>query len=210
MSKKTKIMALVLCLTVIIAAMPIMAFADDPQPSITITGIDIDVNDNDIDVTVSYNVSAEVGDQITILSTTTTDVITSDNADEVISYIDQFDNPGEGDNEFSFSVSTERLGTATVLYVKMGGTDVLTPGADEEVFAEETIIIYGDVDGDGEVTAYDASLVLQYVVGKYNLDDERAFAAAAVNDGVEVTAYDASLILQYVVNKISLFPIEQD
>lgn len=62
-------------------------------------------------------------------------------------------------------------------------------------------IVSGDVDGDGEITAQDASLILQLVAGKItaeSLIDE----AADVDGDEEVTAQDASLILQHVAGKI--------
>ena len=64
-------------------------------------------------------------------------------------------------------------------------------------------ILIGDVNGDGEITAQDASLVLQLVAKKIEpTDDGIVYDAADVNDDGEVTAQDASLILQYVARKI--------
>jgi len=66
---------------------------------------------------------------------------------------------------------------------------------------------WGDVTGDGHVTAYDASLVLQYVVGliKLSLDEQ---AIADVTGDNTVSALDATLILQYTVGLITQFPVE--
>jgi hypothetical protein len=63
----------------------------------------------------------------------------------------------------------------------------------------------GDVSGNGSVTAYDASLVLQYVVGLRGLSDEDRDVADVTGDG-NVTALDAALILQYTVGLITQFP----
>ena len=68
--------------------------------------------------------------------------------------------------------------------------------------------LYGDVNGDGAVTAYDASLVLQYNVGLIDLAAEQLLAADTNGDGA-VTAYDASLILQLNVGLIESFPAEK-
>ena len=75
-------------------------------------------------------------------------------------------------------------------------------------------IPYGDIDDNGEVESFDASLVLQYAVGI----DPAPFAPLPWEgwrlmrsdvDGNDFTeAYDASLILQYSVGIISSFPIE--
>ena len=61
-------------------------------------------------------------------------------------------------------------------------------------------ILKGDVNGDGQVTAQDASLVLQHVAGKVGLDGADLVAADVNADG-NVTAQDASLILQKVAGK---------
>ncbi|HAP34746.1 MAG TPA: hypothetical protein DCQ28_01945 [Bacteroidetes bacterium] len=67
----------------------------------------------------------------------------------------------------------------------------------------------GDVSLNGQVQAYDASLILKFLV------DNVANPLNTVQQGVAdvsaaggVSAFDASLILQYVVGKISIFPVE--
>ncbi|MBM3240700.1 T9SS type A sorting domain-containing protein [Candidatus Poribacteria bacterium] len=65
----------------------------------------------------------------------------------------------------------------------------------------------GDVSGNGSITAYDASLVLQYIVGLRELSDEDIDAADVTGNGT-VTALDAALILQYTVGLITQFPVE--
>lgn len=65
-------------------------------------------------------------------------------------------------------------------------------------------LMKGDVNGDGTITAQDASLVLQIVAKKINSGTEGViYEAADVNGDGQVTAQDASLILQYVAKKIS-------
>jgi len=68
---------------------------------------------------------------------------------------------------------------------------------------------YGDVSGDGRVTAYDAGLVLQYVVGLRTFTPEQ-ISLADVSGKNGVTAYDAGLILKYVVGLITRFPVQGD
>lgn len=70
--------------------------------------------------------------------------------------------------------------------------------------------IPGDVNDDGTVGAYDAALVLQYVVGLFNMvQDSPQWKAADVSDNGKVTAYDAALILQHSVGLITEFPVEK-
>jgi len=59
------------------------------------------------------------------------------------------------------------------------------------------------VNGDGQVTAQDASLVLQAVAGKIVLSSSQ-MSIADVNGDTSITAQDASLILQKVAGKIEL------
>ncbi|TSA26033.1 T9SS C-terminal target domain-containing protein, partial [bacterium] len=65
----------------------------------------------------------------------------------------------------------------------------------------------GDVSLNGGITAFDASLVLQDVVGSITLNVLQEMVAD-VSAVAGVTAYDASLILQYVVGLIHWFPAE--
>ncbi len=67
--------------------------------------------------------------------------------------------------------------------------------------------IMGDVSQNGAVQAYDASLVLQHVVGSITLNATQQ-QVADVSFAAGITAYDASLILQYVVGIITNFPAE--
>jgi hypothetical protein len=69
------------------------------------------------------------------------------------------------------------------------------------------VIVYGDVNGDGEVTAADATMVLRAVVGLITLDPVQTLAADVSGDGT-VTAGDATLILRYIVGLITEFPVE--
>lgn len=61
----------------------------------------------------------------------------------------------------------------------------------------------GDINGDGEVTAEDALLALQYATRKIGLDEDAILAGDADGDG-HVTAGDALLILQGATGKIVL------
>lgn len=61
--------------------------------------------------------------------------------------------------------------------------------------------ILGDVDGDGQVTSYDALLALQHSVGKNVIPEERLSSADMDDDG-QITSYDALIILQRSVGKI--------
>ncbi len=79
------------------------------------------------------------------------------------------------------------------------------------------IVTYGDVDGNGDVESYDASISLQYFVGMDPIPqidplpwELLRILAADVDGNGSVESYDASLILQYFVGIINVFPVEQN
>lgn len=65
--------------------------------------------------------------------------------------------------------------------------------------------LLGDVSLNGDITAFDASLVLRHSVGSLTLTGD-SLTAAEVSGQNPVSAYDASLILQYVAGSIITFP----
>jgi len=70
--------------------------------------------------------------------------------------------------------------------------------------ASNNNILLGDVDGNGEVQAFDASLTIQYSIGLINLAEWQK-TAGDVDGNSMVQAFDASLILQYVIGLINEF-----
>ncbi len=74
---------------------------------------------------------------------------------------------------------------------------------------------YGDLDENGEIQAFDASVLMQYVVGMNPLPflDPLPWGLQRINAGdvdgnEELQAYDAALILQYSIGLITQFPVE--
>lgn len=111
-----------------------------------------------------------------------------------------------------FEVAEEATGdvelTVQAATVAKNSTD--TPD-DTVVVASGSIdlasVLYGDVDGDTEVTPTDASLVARHAAQLTVLDDEYLTAADVDGDG-EVTPTDASLIARYAAQLITAFPVE--
>jgi parallel beta-helix repeat protein len=68
-----------------------------------------------------------------------------------------------------------------------------------------TGVLLGDVSGNASITAYDASLILQYLVSSITLGSSQLAAADVTGDGT-VSALDASYILRYVVGLLTGFP----
>jgi len=98
--------------------------------------------------------------------------------------------------------------TISLTWLPYPDTDIDETGAvmtDGTLTVYEVPGLYGDVTGDGTISALDASTVLRYVVGKIN---EINIAAADVTGNGVVSAYDASHILSKVVNPSFIFPVE--
>jgi cytoskeletal protein CcmA (bactofilin family) len=67
--------------------------------------------------------------------------------------------------------------------------------------------VRGDVSGDGTISAFDASLVLQHVTGIAVLTDPAALYAADASNNGTISAFDAALILQHVAGIIRIPPV---
>jgi parallel beta-helix repeat protein len=99
----------------------------------------------------------------------------------------QTNTPGNG-------TSSRELVTTAVNFTPFAATGATAP-------------LMGDVSLNGAVQAFDASMVLQHVVGSTTLNPLQ-LQVGDVSFAAGVTAYDASLILQYVVGLIRFFPAE--
>lgn len=94
------------------------------------------------------------------------------------------------------------------LYESTDGTD----GCESDisggtVTVEAATYLYGDIDGNGEVDLYDATLIMRYAVGLITLDDA-AVARGNVSGDTLTDLYDATLIQRYAVGIITEFPVE--
>ena len=69
-------------------------------------------------------------------------------------------------------------------------------------------INYGDVSGNGAISAYDASLTAQYAVGSVSLTQEQITRADVTGNG-DVSATDASWIARKAVDATVVFPVEE-
>jgi len=99
-------------------------------------------------------------------------------------------------------------GTYTLcLTVKNNFTQVHVRRTNINVVKKGICIDIGDVNGDGKIAAYDASLVLRYIVGLIELSPDQQGAADVTGDGT-VSSLDAALILRHTVGLIHSFPVE--
>lgn len=105
-----------------------------------------------------------------------------------------------------------------IIRFSVDGMPAETAGPDEPIWKDmehprhvnlALEIVPGDVNGSGEATAFDASLVLQYVVGSISLSKSQRKAADVTGDD-NVSALDAAWILQYTVGLITEFSIKSN
>ncbi len=75
-------------------------------------------------------------------------------------------------------------------------------------FYEEPSILYGDIDGNQLIQAFDASMVLQYSIGLQSDWEDWQLTAADVDGNDTIQAFDAALILQYTIGIITEFPVQ--
>ena len=89
------------------------------------------------------------------------------------------------------------------------GDEILVSGSNRVEYEPWQVsrsgVLLGDVSEGGTVTAFDGSLILQFIVGDIDLNDNQKTAADVTGDG-SITAFDASNVLQFVVGAISGFP----
>lgn len=114
-----------------------------------------------------------------------------------IQYIDQMSVEG---GKVTFTLKPKAL-TEGTYNVYISTTDKALDKVASFKYGEKPEYTLGDVNGDGKVSAYDASMILQHTVG---LIDLAGVAAADVNKDGKISAYDASMILQYTVGLITL------
>lgn len=222
-SKKSKFLALAVCLAMLVMAVPFSASA---AASLTINGIEKSAPDANglVSIKVAYTASAEV-EQVTILAVKGLSEAPAA-AETNIKYIDQqaasetitFNNAQV--TGFEFVVDKDDFSAADPnLFIKLGGTALnsATPGQNPVVIAETstTFKVYGYVNvpaavgataslGEGlsATTDADGKFTIENVdAGTYNLTIN---AKSALERTIPVTVVDADVEVSLVTNKISL------
>lgn len=85
-------------------------------------------------------------------------------------------------------------------YVNVSATDLMA------LLAMPEVVLYGDLNGDGEIDITDAGLLIQDCNGMRELTEEQ-LAAADLNDDGEASLADAALLVQYCNGLINSFPV---
>ncbi len=74
------------------------------------------------------------------------------------------------------------------------GSKIILKDNNGKVMREYTVIIFGDVDGDGYITGFDCSDINLYITNKYSFNKTQIKAADINRDGV-ITIEDADIVL---------------
>jgi hypothetical protein len=119
------------------------------------------------------------------------------------------------DNSGRFMLNTLPVGAQYVLQPKHPGMFFQPPSREysplnnNQMNQDFTGSLYGDVSGNDEVRAFDASVALRYVVRLLNFQNAvRDSIAADVSGDGSIRSFDASLILRYAAGLITKFPVE--
>lgn len=150
-------------------------------------------------LTVSY-AGAQSGAYYLLL--VTNKATTAPTVDDIV-YIDQLTAVSSG---VSFTAYPSALGKGTYyVYLSTNAGSGLGKGGLEEVGTFKSYVPYklGDVDGENGLNSYDASLILQHLVGTYEFVGNGGLAAD-VDCENGVNSYDASLILQHLVGTYTI------
>jgi hypothetical protein len=98
-------------------------------------------------------------------------------------------------------------------FVELFITDILLNEDDDVFYNTEPggvlVLSYGDVTMNGSVTPFDASVILQYLVGSVELDDGQADAGDVTQDA-SLSALDAAIILQFIVGMVDDLPYDEE
>ncbi|WP_158278619.1 right-handed parallel beta-helix repeat-containing protein [Rhodohalobacter mucosus] len=144
--------------------------------------------------------------------------VSGNSGDPVLQLNNIYDNDDAGLYVFRDVTATDNYwGDATGPFVDQGpdlnldglGNRILISGSNEVTYrpflTDRTGVLLGDVSENGDISAFDASLILQYLVDLITLESTQ-LAAADVSGNGTITSQDASFILQFVVDIITGFP----
>jgi len=75
--------------------------------------------------------------------------------------------------------------------------------------ATENIIIYGDVNGDSEVSIFDATATIDIILGDLTPTTKQELSAEVNGDGA-ISIFDATSIIDNILGNLDVFPVEEE
>jgi len=80
-----------------------------------------------------------------------------------------------------------------------------------KIIVNNNPVVYGDLSGDNQVTGYDATGIVKYVLGSFTFPDAHypnfTLQVADVSGDNYITSYDAALIFSYSIGLLHKFPV---
>ena len=196
MKHKVRKLALVLALALLLSTLALAADANAEIIQVEDSSISLQFNANNLSMTLTKTGLTPGGMYLVLVLKGTDTVPTESN----ILYINQTTADETGTVTFG-NVYPSSIKDSTV-YLSGTGLDGLT-----KMGFIDLLVKLGDLDGDGSISAFDATRVLQYCA---NIDGiEINEDAAKVDKSGQISAYCATLILQYVAHNITQFPAEE-
>jgi hypothetical protein len=108
------------------------------------------------------------------------------------------------------------LGKSTAIdfqNIKIDENNALFPtSVSGKIIIAQPVLLYGDVTGNGDVTALDAARILEFAVGQITIPNAQypnfTVSVADVSGNGSISSYDAALIFQYCVGMLPSFPVQ--
>ena len=169
MMKKSLVLALVLSALLLVTVMAVSVSAD---ASLTIGNVTFvkDAANNLVTFTVPY--TAEDVDQITVIAVKGPAGEAPAATESNIVYFNQ---QSSASSSFTFSVALNAFDADyPYCWIKVGGTAIATASSDggQEIWASAApVLVYGDVNDDGDIDSTDAILIIKYA-GAVNAGNE--------------------------------------
>ena len=100
-------------------------------------------------------------------------------------------------------IVTDSEGEKLTAHTNVKTGDVVVAISEGEIIGSVTLVVKGDVNGDGRISGTDYLMVKRYCLGTYDLS-EIQYLAADVNMDGEVTAYDYLVIRRHVIGTYNI------
>lgn len=110
-------------------------------------------------------------------------------------------------NSSTYTLTTNDIGKYIRCAVSISKNNTILYGTTYSPSTATKVVLYGDVDGDGEVHIFDSNMIRDYVSKVITLTDEQ-LVAGDVNGSGDVTLTDSLYIQQYLSHTINVFPVE--
>ncbi len=110
-------------------------------------------------------------------------------------------------NSSTYTLTANDIGKYIRCAVTVSKNNTMLYGTTYSPSTATKVVLYGDVDGDGEVHIFDVNMIRDYLSRVITLTDEQLVAGDVDGSG-DVSISDTLYIQQYLANIINVFPVE--